>query len=229
MKPIYLKAYNALIARLTPTDTNKGNKELLDKINTGKSVIRPAVYYIRWKLATDTPGTKPFFDNSQPRKTGETNFEKGRFPYKMEAAISHVSLSISYNAADVGLSHGRYSNFLFDPSMADISTISGVNYQVEKNRIKEDFLNSEFSFRLGSVLFYDRTPIDQFFKQGRYQNDLNSIGGVGSIENSYEMLNAISFSDNHEPEFEIHWIAGATIPNYTYAEWRMHGVEVATK
>lgn len=228
MKPIYLKAYNALMSRLT--DMKSGNPELVANINAGEAIVRPAVYYIRWLLGTTTAGTKPFFDNSQQRSTGITTFEKGKFPYKAAASFSHVYLGVAYSSTQLSsVALGRYSNLLYDPATTDIQTLSSVAYPVEKNRIDEDFLNAEFSFRIGPVQFFDRAPIDQFFKQARYQNDQNALGGVGSIENSYEMLHSVTCTDNHEPDLEIHWPSGASITNYTYLEFRLHGVEVATK
>lgn len=222
VKAIYQRAYDALMERLREKDA-----ATYDGVLKGTVKLREAVYYIRWALTTTA--TKPFLDNSTNRTVGQTNFDKGTFPYKAAMAFSHAYFGYYAHATDAGVTGARYSNLLYDPTVAGTDTVSSVVYQVEKNRIDSDLLNAELSFKIGDQQMFDRKPVDTFLKQARYQSDVTAQGGVGNVENAIELLYPITNTDNHTPELEILFSSGASIANYCYAEWRLFGLEVAVK
>lgn len=221
LKLIYQRAYNALVERFA------GNDEVLNRIVSGKLAVNPVVYYFRRQLATTT--TKYLQDWSQARTTGITNFIDGKFPYKMTAAFSHVGIAYGYSSTDVAANTVKYSNHLYQPTTANEVTIGANSYAVEKDLLDTDVLNSELTVGLGDITLFNRTPVAQFFKQSRYQTDDTAKGGVMSIENAYELFEAVSVTDANEPNVEITWNNGASLTNYHYLEFAFHGVEVAVR
>lgn len=220
LKPIYQRAYNALVERL-------GNSGIGQSLQAGTAPLRPVVYYFRRQLATST--TKYLQDWSQSRLTGITNLEKGKFPYKMTAAFSHVDIAYGYSATNVAANTIKYYNTLYVPSLTDELTVNTRNYAVEKDIVPTDLVNSELTVALGDITVYDRTPMAGFFKQARYQTDRQAKGGFLSIENAIELTEAVTVTDANEPNVEINWNSGATIGNYGYIQFALFGLEIAVK
>lgn len=220
LKPIYQRAYNTLVERVAGTQIGAG-------IEAGKIQVNEVVYYFRRQLAVST--TKYLQDWSQARVTGITNFVDGKFPYKMTAAFSHIGLSYGFNAASVAANTVKYSNLLYNPTLADEVTVNTRNYSVEKDWVPTNLLNSEITVSLGDITLFNRTPIGKFFKQARYQTDELAQGGIMSIENAVSLLDPVSVTDANEPNVEITWNNGAADTNYSYLEFALYGVEVAVR
>ncbi len=221
LKQIYQRAYANLLERFA------NNPEVLDRILSGKLAVNPVVYYFRRQLSTAT--TKYLQDWSQARLTGITNFVDGKFPYKMTAAFSHVGIAYAYSTTDVAANTLKYSNNLYNPTQTGEATVNARNYAVEADWIDTDIVNSELTLGLGDITLFNRTPMAQFFKQARYQTDAQAKGGVMSIENAIELYEPVSVTDANEPQFEITWNNGASLTNYSYLEFALHGVEVAVR